>query len=306
MKTSVVVCTRNRLNEVLRFCDSLYRQTELPDEFLLIDSSDTPMERDSVLNGYLRDDKIKLIYVHRMCGLTAARNAAVKKASGDVLYFFDDDVILEPAYLQVMNATYAHHPEYMGGMGAITGVPRSSLYSITNDLFRRFFLLQHEKGNGKFYRSGLPQHPYGTDKFLEVEVLGGCAMSYRKELFGEFAFDESMFGYSYMEDDDFSRKVSYKHKLFFNSAARLEHRHGIGGRADNIVQNRKMFMTNYRYVFFKNFYSKSRWNLIFHWWAMAGLFLMPFIFSPSIAVKVTKGYIEGNREFNRKRREILH
>ena len=43
MKTSVILCTKNRVDEVIRFAESLYNQTEPPDEFIIVDSCDEPL-----------------------------------------------------------------------------------------------------------------------------------------------------------------------------------------------------------------------------------------------------------------------
>jgi glycosyltransferase involved in cell wall biosynthesis len=43
MKTSVILCTKNRVDAVIRFTESLYNQIVLPDEFIVVDSSDEPL-----------------------------------------------------------------------------------------------------------------------------------------------------------------------------------------------------------------------------------------------------------------------
>ena len=105
MKTSVVLCTRNRVDEVIRFCQSLYNQTELPDELIIVDSSDTPLNYNEKFLGFFkqRQQDIYLRFIHTEPGLTRQRNVGVRESSGDIIYFFDDDVILEPDFLQIMN-----------------------------------------------------------------------------------------------------------------------------------------------------------------------------------------------------------
>lgn len=303
MKTSLILCTKNRVDEVIRFTESLYNQIELPDKFIIVDSSDDPLNANKKFIGFFekREKKIDSHYIYSKASLTKARNIGIKKATDDIIYFFDDDVILEQDFLQIMNKTFNDYPDYMGGMGTFIGMPKLSTTGRLINLFRRFFLLQHDYGNGKFQKSGFPRHPYGKNEFKEVEVIGGCVMCYRKEIFKEFMFDENLTGYSFMEDVDFSRRVSYKYKLFYNPDAKLEHRHGSGGRG-NIRDRKKMYMVNHRYFFFKNFYSRNKLFIVFHWWSVLGLIIYSLIFESKEA---TKGYLDGLKEFKKRKKELL-
>jgi GT2 family glycosyltransferase len=292
------------VDEVIRFTQSLYNQIELPDEFIIVDSSDEPLNTNKKVIVLIekRGEKTELCYVSSEPGLTKQRNIGIKKAEGDILYFFDDDVILEPDFLQIMNKTFIDNPVYMGGMGTILGMPKLSVTGRLINLFRRFFLLQHDYGNGKFQKSGFPRHPYGTNKFKEVAVLGGGLTGYKKELFEEFKFDEKLTGYSFMEDVDISRRVSYRYKLFYNPAAKLEHRHGSGGRGGNIRAKKRMYMVNHRYFFFKNFYPRNKLFVVAHWWSILGLIVYSLIFESK---EVTKGYFDGLKEFKKRKKELL-
>lgn len=299
METSVILCTRNRVDEVIRFSQSLYNQTRLPSEFIIVDSSDEPLNSNEKFIDFFkqRQEKICLHYFHSEAGLTKQRNIGVRQSSGAIIYFFDDDVILDPRYLQIMNKSFDDYPDYMGGMGTMINIGGYKETYTLSYIIKRFFLLQHNYGNGKFQKSGFPRHPYGTNQFKEVEVLGGGLTGYRKEVFKEFNFDENLTGYSFMEDVDFSRRVSYKYKLFYNPEAKLEHRVGRGGRGD-IRENRKTYILNHRYLFFKNFFPRNKLYVIPHWWSILGLIIYSLIFESKESVR---GYVDGLKE-SRKRR----
>ena len=293
----------NRTEEVIRFCESLNNQIEPPNELIIIDSNEAVITSNEKFTNFLRqiEKKMDICYIHIKASLTKARNIGVKKSKGDILYFFDDDVILEPDFLQIVNKTFENNLYYMGGMGTIIGVPKLTTTRYIRNLFRRFFLLQHDYGNGKFQKSGFPRHPYGTKGFREVEVLGGCFMSYRKEIFKEFNFDENLTGNITMEDVDFSRRVSYKYKLFYNPDAKLDHRHAVSGRG-NIRENSKRYLVCHHYLFYKNFYLQNKLFIIPHWWSILGLIIFSIVFE---LTEVTKGYIDGLMILKRKRNEPL-
>jgi GT2 family glycosyltransferase len=250
----------------------LSEQTEHSAEIIVVDSSDHPLEKNQRFQNQFSKDhfpKTSLKYLHTKPGLTYQRNVGIAQAMGDVIYFFDDDVILDKAYLREMNTVFQQHPEYAGGMGTISNVKKGSF---RYQLFRKIFLLPREHSSGKFTWSGMPTHPYGVDRFKQVEVLGGCCMAFRKEALQQHQFDEQFYGYAYMEDGDIARRISYERPLFFNPKAQLQHLESPAAR-DRIVDNSAMFVYNYRYLFFKNFYRKNRLKIIAHWWSLFGLFL---------------------------------
>lgn len=273
MKTSVIICTRNRVSDLIKALESINKQTVASNELIIVDSSDIKVsdvdEFQKVFTSELFE-KTKLIYHHTTPGLTKQRNEGIDCASGDILYFFDDDVALEPTYIEEMNRVYEKHPEYAGGMGSVTNIggPPSKWYK----RFRKFFLLQRDYADGRFTWSGMPTHAYGRKEFLEVEVLGGCCFSFRKNIVKKHLFDESLGYYAYMEDCDISKRISDVYKLFFNPRARLQHFHSPVAR-DRIVDNRAMYIKNYSYLFFKNFYPKNKLRLFGYIWSLQGLCL---------------------------------
>ena len=292
MRISVIVCTRNRPVEILEFTKSLFNQIELPSEYIIVDSSDTPLNQNEGFVATINHANVPVVYLHTSPGLTKQRNAGVKAATSDILYFFDDDVILYPDYLQVMNETFLNYPEYHGGMGTIENARRRR-----GHFLRRLFMLQRNDGNGRFQPSGLPTHPYGRSEFLEVEILAGGLTGYRATVFDEFRFDEMMTGYAYMEDLDFSRRVSRKYKLFYNPKASLIHNH-VASVRDDVVTNRKMYIRNHTYLFFKNFYPYRRLYIVAYLWSIIGLFILA---AAKLGLREMYGYLLGLKEIIVKR-----
>jgi glycosyltransferase involved in cell wall biosynthesis len=123
--SSVIICTRNRPDD-LRVClDSIATQTMMPWEWLIVDSSDIPLSEQRVFNEYFSSiyfPNITLIDIHNKPELTHQRNVGIMRSTGDVLYFFDDDVKLERNYLECMNSIFIQHPHYGGGMGSVINI----------------------------------------------------------------------------------------------------------------------------------------------------------------------------------------
>lgn len=290
LSATVIICTRNRLTDLIRCLYSLEAQTLSADQLIIVDSSDQYVSSSDQFNhvcDMIRQRGLSVLYLHTQPGLTYQRNQGVAYARGDIIYFFDDDVVLFRDYLATMHATFAQYPDYAGGMGSVQniGLQPPRWYRV----WRKLFLLQLDYASGSFTWSGMPTHAYGTAVFKRVAVLGGCCMAYRKYVFEQEAFDEMLAGYGYMEDCDFSYRVSLKYPLFFSPAARLYHYHSPLHR-DAVVTNKAMFIRNYTYLFFKNFYSRNLLCIIGYVWSLIGLFIEAIMYRHW---DVARGYIQG-------------
>src|SRR5262249_61147187 len=90
--------------------------------------------------------------------------------------------------------------------------------------FRRVFLMNAvgRRRGGK--RSGFVAYDAWPRAVQLVTSLVGCNMTYRREVFRRFRFDEWFDGYGLCEDQDFSWRVGRVWRLVQTPHARLEHR----------------------------------------------------------------------------------
>lgn len=289
MSITVIICTRNRTDCISACLESIAQQTYLPDELIIVDSSDTPLITFDIFNMLFCPKTFphtQLKYRHSLPGLTHQRNVGIDLAIGDVIYFFDDDVILDPHYIKQMQRIFAGHPHYAGGMGSITNLGHTSKIQY---FFRRLFLVHRNYSSGMFTLSGMPTHTYGTNIFKNVEALGGCCCAYRSHVFQQQKFDENLKRYAFMEDCDFSARVSRKYKLFYNPYAQLVHLQSPLAR-EKLLDFRTMYIQYYTYLFFKNFYPYNRLRFFAYLWTMVGLFADSCVQTIS---KKTFAYIHG-------------
>lgn len=286
----MIICTRNRLQDITHALTSLNVQTMQPEEIIIVDSSDTPL---NTQHDFVREFCItnfpasRLVYQHTRPGLPYQRNVGTALATTDLVHFIDDDVVLEPTYIERMHAAFTAYPAHLGGMGTITniGVPCFDyIYYL-----RVFFLLQRDYASGTFTASGMPQHCYGTTAFKNVEVLGGCCMSYRTPVFKKHSFDEKLGRYAFMEDCDFSKRVSADGPLFFNPQACLAHFNSPANR-DSLVDARALFVRNYSSIFFKNFFPENRLRIFAYVWSLCGLFIEACLLREK---RYLHGYVKG-------------
>jgi glycosyltransferase involved in cell wall biosynthesis len=116
LKISVIICTKNRLDDFKNTVISLAGQNRLPDELIVVDSSD----------GAIIQDYVSALAVPFQCryyraplGLTRARNVGVQNSNGDLFFFFDDDVDLETNYLARVEQVFKS--DLRGEIGAVGG-----------------------------------------------------------------------------------------------------------------------------------------------------------------------------------------
>ncbi len=298
VSSSVILCTRNRITDVITFLQSLTQQTQFPDQLIIIDSSDRPIVELDIFSAIFNAacfTQTQLLYKHTSPGLTYQRNVGISLATQEIIYFFDDDTILESDYLDQMNKIFAQYPEYAGGMGTVSNTPpqQDNIYRLVRNIVHAVFLLQSNYASGTFKVSGIPTHAYGTHEFKRVEVLGGCCMAFRASILAKHKFDEKLIGYAFMEDCDISRRISYEFPLFYNPKARLKHNESPLAR-DRVIDNRAMYIKYYSYLFFKNFYSRNRFKIIAYCWSVMGLFLEALLMRNK---DYLKGYCKGLKEY---------
>jgi len=183
MKISVIICTKNRAQELAECIKFVITQSFSPNELIIVDASDTE-------NLDVKGDS-RFIYIHAKLPLTHSRNLGVKNSSGDVILFLDDDVVLDKNFIkEIVKVFGKDSKKKIGGvMGNIVNIQRSkSFKSRMHSLINRIFLLP-TSGNGRFRASGCPTFIRSANELRNVKFLSGCCMAYRKEVFKDLKFD---------------------------------------------------------------------------------------------------------------------
>jgi len=218
MSVSVIIPTKNRAEDLRSTVNDLVAQTRRPDEILIVDQSTIPsFEPDSV--------PIPVNYIHApdVSGAAVARNVAMDRALGDLLVFLDDDVILEPQYIDEIVRAYT--PEIAGVSGIITNY---SVPPVSRRLFEMLFV------RGAFSDDRQPIYWYANRLRFKgpqkVRQFGCGVMSFRAEVLRNLRFDPHLTGGSLAEDIDFCARLPRGSKLVIAPNARLIHKRSAVGR----------------------------------------------------------------------------
>jgi glycosyltransferase involved in cell wall biosynthesis len=143
LKISVVIPAFNAERTIEETLNSVFQQTMPPFEILVMDDGSTD-GTSSLLRGY--SDRIK-VFRQTNQGLSASRNALIKKAAGTVISFLDADDMMHPLYLEILVETVQKHGNAVG-----------------------FFM-------GHFdFSSRDPHHWREIDKSMAVEIMPGSEL----------------------------------------------------------------------------------------------------------------------------------
>jgi GT2 family glycosyltransferase len=115
---SVVVCTRDRAAQLVACLDRLARLTYPRLEIVVVDNAPTDdSTRDVVAAVTDRDSRFRYVREPRP-GLSRARNAGLAAATGRYLAYTDDDVAVDPGWIQGLLRGFGRAP----GVGCVTGL----------------------------------------------------------------------------------------------------------------------------------------------------------------------------------------
>lgn len=272
MRISVVICTRDRPDDLFRAIVSLVRQVRLPDEIVVVDSGTRliPETKMAALG-----ERVALVNVRSRPGLPHQRNEGIRVARGDVIQFLDDDAELPQHYLETIEREFAADRSLDCVVGRVVDCGRRSnpgsngTRVIISALSRVFLLPTH--GDGHLKTSGFMASANRLNRRQRVDALGGC-LCCRSEILREIGFDETLDGYAWMEDTDFARSFKSRgHTSLFLPDLCLLHYTSPSARQD---QGRlsAMKVRNHYYLYRKHAVGRPVEAMAF-WWSMLGLVL---------------------------------
>jgi len=270
--SAFVIATRNRPDELLRSIESLVRQTVLPAELCIVDSSDEAARRIEI-ERLCAEVSLALDYVHPAPrGLTVQRNIGIERTGGDPVFMVDDDVYLDPTCHEEVLKEYDRWGPELGGVRATPVDPaRPPWPSVA---WRKLF------GIGGWWpeASGRMRAGFWVEGVSEaagvrkVEYMTGWFMSFKREVLDAERFDETLSGYAHKEDVDMTYRVSRRWVLVQTPKARCDHFQTVTSRLPSHHLMR-MNLGNQFYLHRKNMPQDLHHRAAL-WWGLAGLFLL--------------------------------
>lgn len=184
---TVAICTKDRPENVQRCLNSLLPLQQVNDskqfEILVIDNAPSNEQTKTVIDSlpsirYVREPKP---------GLDFARNRALQEATGELLAFLDDDVVVDSGWLQGLKTAWAENPDAGGFTGLVWPYELETeaqiLFEKRGGFGRGFEKIRHGQTC-----EGNPLYPCGAGIFG-----AGCNMTFRRDLLLKLGgFDEAL------------------------------------------------------------------------------------------------------------------
>ncbi|MGB3193349.1 MAG: hormogonium polysaccharide biosynthesis glycosyltransferase HpsN [Limnoraphis sp.] len=252
-KISVIIPTYNREEALRETLVDVLKQDYPQYEVLVVDQTRSHQsETQTYLEELAKTDKITW-YRLEWASLPGARNYAVRRSTGDIILFIDDDVQLTESFLK------AHANNYIEAgtstpknIGAVAGrvFDRMKLGDSGGDLVIEELPPQASDPGIAWYHIDLVH----TVKPQQVISARGCNMSFRREIFDQHGlhFDERFKGSAVREESDFClrvRKTGYI--IWYDPEAHLVHLgEEAGGCHDISTRSMQYQITFYHNHFF--------------------------------------------------------
>jgi GT2 family glycosyltransferase len=206
MKHLVAIPTFGRAGEVDALLASLERQTVRPDRVVVADDT----EGDAVQEVVARHKGVRYLRHTGERSAAGARNLAAKGVEADLVTFLDSDALLEPDYVERIQAAMARHPDALGAMGLALGHRR---IGPLRQAFAALFA-QSRPSRTRCWVSPICSSRYPLDVAGDVPSnwLWGCNMTFRKPEFDAAGgFHPQFIRYSYLEDLELGFRLQRLH-----------------------------------------------------------------------------------------------
>ncbi len=242
-RIAYVVPTKDRPVDLRKLLISLSKQTVAPSQIVIVDGSDQPVEQ--IVNEFA---ELPLTYVREYPpSLARQRNAGMAALQDEISVagYLDDDLELAEDATERMSAFWNCAGKEVGGAAfTIVNQPlRHPLFGKLADVF-----LMNSQHQGKVLNSGFATSITPQKQDMQTDWLYGGATLWRREVVERYQYDEWYIGHGYLEDLDFSYRVSRGHELWVVADARVWHWPGQILTRQNVKLGRQQVVNRIYFV----------------------------------------------------------
>jgi GT2 family glycosyltransferase len=215
LTATVAICTRERADDLARALTAVTALRRRPEEILVIDNAPLTNRTRQVVARYPDVRYVR----ERAVGLNAARNCALREATGEIVAFTDDDAAPEPDWLEALLANFGD-PRVLCATGLTLPV---ELETEAQELFEE--VTPFSRGYVRRVFDGQHDNP------LHVGPVGaGANMAIRRNAADRVGmFDERLDGgtptRSGGDHEMFVRILAAGYRIAYDPAAVSRHRH---------------------------------------------------------------------------------
>jgi len=246
MRLSIIIPTKDRPYKIKRLLDQLYDNKFFFNEIILIDSSNINNKKKLTIIIKKIDSNIKLINSRPSISLQRNKGLKNMKKNNSFFMFVDDDIIFKKnSFIEMEKFIKKNEQIYTGyGFNLISKANCGFLEKIKrNKLIEKIGI--YNTKIGKIVPSGWQTKINNVKKNQEVEWLSTQAVIYTNNK-KKINFDNFFKGYSYLEDLDYSYRMSNFGKLIIVKKATYNHNNNIERKSFSFGE--KEFINRYHFI----------------------------------------------------------
>jgi GT2 family glycosyltransferase len=267
---TIVTPTYRRPREIAELLENLRRQTLSPVEVILVDGApEEERATEEIVKPLIDSLPFSCRYIRHGGGTAIQRNIGIRKSTTRFIALIDDDIRLEPDFLERISLAFAEDAEKI--VGGVVGYRVNQHFDPNVERWRWYrrlrFFSTYEPGRYDF-ESGYPINVNMQPPFTgvrEVDFMTTSCAVWRREVFDSgLDFDPFFRDYGMLEDAHFSLRAGKRWKLWQCGDARCLHLHSPHGRP----QSRKIgykCVVNYYYVF-QDLVHPLTWRRKYRFW----------------------------------------
>ena len=262
MNISAIIATVGRPEMLRRCLDSLAKQTVRVSEVVVVHCGDDAETRSVCEDRGWCFEVRYFHYPERNCA--RQRNFAIVQARHENLLLLDDDIEVDPQWVEELFKPIWADPKVGATMGRLINQPLAS----PTFFWRVYRILLHGRVKGfepgKLIGAALPNgFPTTLEEPIPCEWIGGGASALRREAFESVGGFASFFtGSSPGEDLDLGYRLSRNWKVFYVPAAKCIHHQAASGR-EQLDQHQYLSMRA-RFGILTITMGKSRYSSLAH------------------------------------------
>jgi GT2 family glycosyltransferase len=247
-----------------RLLPTIAQQTRLPDQLIVVDQSKDD-ETKALAQGAMGPDvaqRCAYVLDSEIKGPAAARNVGIGLATGDVVIFLDDDVLLSKDCFEQLESAFEANPDFAGIGGVELQMEKARLsYVLYYDIF---FV-----GPFRDRKYRISRNWRHLDGMQRVTALKTCLAGFRRDFLMRNRFDERWRS-ALLEDSELCWRVRGQEKFGIWPKASAWH---------SISDVRTVGGTGYRatgaaWIFFMRSLIKREWPLLpLYAWLWVGLWV---------------------------------
>jgi GT2 family glycosyltransferase len=262
MLFSLVIPTYKRPDALITTMDSVLKNTRLPDEIIIVDDDITASELRENFRVQCEELGVSFTYhqknheVNRR-GLSESKNLAASIAAQEIIFYLDDDVILDTKYFTEIMQVWEQHELADSLIGVGGRISNNRPTGKFEKIYRKLFGLTGDCA-WDVNKVGFQVWDEGVTDTVKGYYLHGGVSSYRRALLQKYPFEVFSGGRTGLEDVEHClRAKNAGYHFYYVPSAHLTHHPAPAGREAHFaaakkesINRRQMWLLHSSHSFF--------------------------------------------------------